>query len=155
MGQRGPVPKRSSERRRQNKDSQPLKVTVAGPAAAMPPVDPEWHPIAQRTYESLAESGQSEFYEPSDWALAYLGAESMSRDLQPQFVGLAERTGEPVFASIPLKGASLAAYLKWSGLLGMTMGDRLRMGIELERGPVDEETPAGVTAIADYRSRLA
>jgi hypothetical protein len=45
-----------------------------------PPSAPEyWHPLATGWYDSLAVSGQSRFYEPSDWAYAYLLAESITR----------------------------------------------------------------------------
>ena len=46
------------------------------------------HPAARRWFESLAESGQSAFYEPSDWATAYVLAETMSRELRPRVVGV-------------------------------------------------------------------
>lgn len=95
--------------------------------------DESWHPVARQWYESLAHSGQKIYYQPSDWAIAYLLAESLSLDMKPQVVGVNEETGEPVLARIPLKGASLAAYLKGFTALLATEGDRRRMQIELER----------------------
>src|SRR6478609_9459090 len=86
VGARGPVPKRSEERRRRNKPkSKPAKPKVAGKVKPPKP-DTSWHLVAKRWFESLAKSGQSEFYEPSDWAMAAVLAESMSRDLKEQVV---------------------------------------------------------------------
>jgi hypothetical protein len=114
----------------------------------MIPADEDWHEVARIWYESLAESGQRLEYQPSDWAVAYVLAESMSRDLFPQVIGITEE-GEIKRAAIPLKGASLAAYLKGFTALGATVGDRKRMGMELERGSnkgkgKDEPTGDGV-----------
>jgi hypothetical protein len=97
------------------------------------PGDEKWHPVALQWYESLGQSGQKIFYQPSDWAIAYLLAESLSRDMKPQFLGVNPETGEPIMGTIPLKGASLAAYLKGFTALMATEGDRRRLSIELER----------------------
>lgn len=147
MGARGPVPKRSSERRRRNKESKPQKVaSKSKPKAAKAPTTPEpgrrpakktWHPIAREWYDSLDESGQSEFFEPSDWAAAFYVAEVMSRHLK------AKRLSAQLFASI------------WQamGELLTTEGARRRVQIEIEREEEKPE-PASVTAIADYRQRV-
>lgn len=156
MGARGPVPKRSEQRRRANKPATP--VTKAPTASAVivdaPEPSEEWHPVARRLYESLRVSGQARFYEPSDWATAYLMAESISLDLKPQFIGFRE-TGrfetEAEYAVIPLKGASLAAYLKALGNLLATEGDRRRASLELQRGQVvDEDEAAAEAAVVTY-----
>ena len=154
-GAGGPPPKRASERRRRNKPDFPITTAPGAPHVEVPEPDPDWHPVARRWYESLAASGQSQFYEPSDWATAYLLAESISRDLKPQVVGLHPETGKPVRAAIPMKGASLAAYLRGMTSLMVTEGDRRRARLELERpGAVEKDTPAGVTALDEYRKAL-
>jgi hypothetical protein len=135
MGSRGPVPKRSDQRRRQNKKPKPATAPSAVEKVIRPPVNAKWHPAAKRWYTSLAKSGQAAFYEPSDWAIAYLVAESISRDLKPQVVGIHPETGKAVMATIPMKGASLAAYSKVMTNLLVTEGDRRRAGIELQRPP--------------------
>lgn len=190
MGKRGPVPKHSDERRRQNKgpsakdllyeEAKRLDIpgrskmskaeleravkshgespvlTGTARAAKMPPADEKWHRIARRWYDSLAESGQSEFYESSDWALAQIVAESISRDLKPQVVGVNEETGEPVMAVIPMKGASLGAYLKSMTALMVSEGDRRRAGIELKRAaPEAEPEDPKVAVLDEYRQRLS
>lgn len=148
---RGPIPKRSDQRRRRNASN---KVETA-PGAAEVPIpapDEDWHPIAIQWYESLAESGESVFYEPSDWATAYIIAESISRDLLPQFVGSNPITGNDIVRSIPMKGANLAAYLKAMNNLMVTEGDRRRYRLELERGDPDtSEEDAKVAQMAEYK----
>src|SRR5690242_6765714 len=132
-GSGGPVPKRSDQRRRRNKPEGGEITKAAGAEkVAVPRADADWHPVAKRWFNSLAKSGQSRFYEPSDWATAFLIAESMSRDLLPQVVGVTDK-GEVVRDTIPLKGASLGAYLRAFSTLLTTEGDRRRMKLELER----------------------
>lgn len=70
--------KRNDERRRTNADGQ-NRVAYASGAVPVPPAGRGWHPVARRWYASLRESGQSAFYEPSDWAMAHVVAEAMSR----------------------------------------------------------------------------
>lgn len=158
MGARGPVPKRSSERRRRNKESKPTKAKAGKPkAAAKPKAKPDqvavtdaieipgrrpakktWHPIAREWYDSLADSGQAEFFEPSDWSAAFYVAEVMARHLQ------AKRLSAQLFGSIWMA----------MGELLTTEGARRRARIELEREAGGDEQPAGVTAISDYRKRV-
>ena len=70
MGVTGPIPKRSSERVRRNKDEALEKVQAIG--VVRPPAlgltDP--HPLVVDLFLSLDESAQSRFYEPSDWQYA-------------------------------------------------------------------------------------
>lgn len=155
MGARGPAPKRSTQRRRTNKESTPE--TSAGAATvAIPKPSTNWHRAALAWYRSLEDSGQSKFYEPSDWAVAWLIAESMSRDLKPQVVGVSELTGKPVRAQIPMKGASLAAYLKAMTALMVTEGDRRRARLELERGGGEDDTGSpDIPSLDAYRARFA
>lgn len=155
MGSRGPHGKRPEERRRRNKDEGVRTEGTATPNVEMPPADDSWHPIAKAWYEALGASGQSEFYEPSDWAMAQVVAESISRDLEPQVVGIAEKTGEAVFEKVPMKGASLSAYLKAMTALMVSEGDRRRGGIALKRGGTDAgeraSEAAKVVAMEKYR----
>ena len=118
--------------------------------------DADWHPLAVRLWNGAIASGQVRFYEPSDYETLRLTCHSLSLDLREQYVGVtAAPNSEPIFAVVPLKGASLSAYLKAFGLLGMTEGDRRRMRIELEHGPqVDEHEERANATITDLRSRL-
>lgn len=153
----GPPPKRSGQRRRQNPPEPGQEVTKAptpGKVTAPRP-DPKWHPVAKRLYLSLAKSGQSAFYTESDYGTAYLLAESISRELNPQPFPMKGPGGETFYemVSLPPKGASLAAWLKGLTSLMATEGDRRRARLELER-PVPEEAKADVSELAQYRNRI-
>ncbi|MGW2364962.1 phage terminase small subunit [Streptomyces sp. NPDC001667] len=141
MGARGPVPKRASARRRRNIPDGPDVVNVPSAPGTVPWPEPEgtWHPIARDWYSSLALSGQSQFYEPSDVATARYVAEAMSRNLDA-----GARFSAQLFAAV---NSAMTELLT-------TEGARRRVRIELERAPAEAETPAGVTAIADYRTAL-
>lgn len=137
MGERGPVPKRTAVRRRRNTDEHgPVTTGAAAKRVPVPRADPEWHPIAQRWFKSLKDSGQAHWYEPSDWATAYYVAEAMNRNLvQGRF-----------------SGQLFAAVMSAMTELLTTEGARRRARLELEREESAED--ATVTAIADYRSVL-
>lgn len=147
MGLRGPAPKRAETRIRRNADYRPITEGEAGlhtPAPMEP--DEAWHPIAIETWHSFEESGQSRFFEASDWAKLYLVCETMSRELKPQFIGMAkdvkvvevngrEEVHEvmvPKAGTIPIKGASLSALNTMMTSLLMTEADRRRLSIELK-----------------------
>ena len=116
----GRVPKRSAERRRRNKVPGTEKVQVTG--VVKPPATPRGlHPVARRWFASLKESGQSQFYEPSDWAAALYVAEAMTKSL----------------TASSFSAASFGAV--WSAMseLLTTEGARRRVRLELERQPVE------------------
>lgn len=155
MGERGPVPKRSSQRRRRNKPEDGVEVDQAQGAAKVPvpKANSKWHPIAKRWFEALAASGQSHFYEPSDWATAELLAEAISRELRPKVVGITE-AGDPVKAETAITGSALQALLKGMSSLLVTEGDRRRARVELERPkPESEGGGGGVAWLDDARRR--
>ncbi len=185
----GPPPKRSDERRRVNVPAAgPVeKVDISQIAwddegsleylIKQPIIIPEtpkvaageenagqedWHPIALEFWESLKCSGQALYWEPSDWAVAKLMCESISRDLKPQVVGVMQpsetQPGEVIRERIPFKGASLGAYLKAFGQLMLTEGERRRLSIEIQRTRSEVQKPVEgtVTKITDRRqARLA
>lgn len=131
------------------------------PDAKVLPGSEDWHPIALEFWESLKRSGQALYWEPSDWMVAKLMCESISRDLKPQVVGIMQPSetaaGEVIRERIPLKGASLGAYLKAFGQLMLTEGERRRLSIELQRTRIEPRPePGTVTKITDRRqARLA
>lgn len=146
MGSRGPVPKRSDQRRRVNKPEVPVEHTP--PAAVVPvaaftapaPSD-EWNETARDWYVALQESGQSGWYQPSDWMEAFVAAEVLSRMLE------ASRFSAQLFA----------AWSSHTVRLLVTEGDRRRVRIELERAAVaaDPDEAAGVAKMDEWRGRLA
>lgn len=110
--------------------------TVTPPAA-----DERWHITAKNWYNSLAQSGQSLLYEPSDWATAWVIAESLSRDMGRRFLGFSTVTGEAEYGYTGLNGSSLSAYLKAMSMLLVTEADRRRAGVKLMRAEATEEVP--------------
>lgn len=165
MAEHGPMPKRPEERRRRNKADAPTDTVEMRGSVEVPPSNPRWHTLALQLYEALETSGQSRFFEPSDWAAAQVLAESLSRDLKQQVIGVATvkktdletgfktETPKVVKAYLPIKGASMAAYLKAFAALGVSEGDRRRIGIFVKRS--SEKPPlASVTAMDDARNLL-
>lgn len=71
MAQYGPVPKRSEERIRRNKpDIEITKIEAVGDVVQPELGFPDPHPIIVDFWESIGESGQTKYYEPSDWQFA-------------------------------------------------------------------------------------
>ncbi|MFJ3289983.1 hypothetical protein ACIPMW_32445 [Streptomyces sp. NPDC086669] len=139
MGTHGPIPKRSEERRRRNKDDGPELVQApSGPPSELPELpdpDPNWHEIAVDWYLSLRDSGQAVFYQASDWAMARYAAELMSRGLN---------------SDRPPNGQYVAALNSVMASLLTTEGDRRRARIELERKPAGPKL-ASVKPLDAYR----
>lgn len=140
MGAHGPIPKRSEERRRRNQDDGPelIQAPSGGPEDLpdLPEPDALWHPIAADWYLSLRESGQSAFYEPSDWAMSRYAAHVMSQVL------LSERGPN---------GQLVAALNSVMSSLLTTEGDRRRARMELERKKPDGPKLASVSPLDSYR----
>lgn len=152
VASRGPVSKRSEERIRTNAPDDGIEITKSAGAAVVevPAPDEDWHAVAYDWYLSLDESGQSRFYEPSDWMTAYILAEQLSRLLNPRPTGM---FGQDM-KEIPMSGSDLSGLLKGMASLMVTEGDRRRMRLELTRAPDEGELPAGVVAIGSARSAL-
>jgi len=135
------VPARSDQKRRRNAPESPVEcVEVVGEVFAPDPSE-EWHDTAKAWYRSLSDSGQSRYFEPSDWQAAHFCAALMHQAL----------TGDV--------NAQLVAQVRgmMTDLL-TTEGARRRAGIELERrlATTDGEKKASgnVTHMADRRKRL-
>lgn len=131
------IPKRSEQQlghRTKAEKSRVTKVPVAADPVEAPPVDPEWHPIARDWFTSLAESGQSQFMEPSDWAAARFAAEVMTKNLA------SSRFSAQLFAAV------------WTAMndLLTTEASRRKVRMEIERGGGQDE-PADVAKLDDWR----
>ncbi len=114
----GPVPKHSSERLRTNKDVVPIETISMVGNVEKPPLgmdDP--HPLTVSLYNSLADSAQAKYYEPSDWEFARFTM---------HFIDKLLRNSTPSAVML----ASVNTML--SNLL-VTEGDRRRVRIEVER----------------------
>lgn len=133
----GPVPKRSDQVRRTNNKGTQEKVHVEGPVE-IPAPNSKWHPSARLVWDSLPKSGQSRYYEPSDWALAYVLMDDLSHYLRSR--------------SRP--GVKLSAILSGLTSLLVTEGDRRRVRMEIERASHDDDVPEAdpqVAIMANYR----
>ncbi|QDP44208.1 terminase small subunit [Streptomyces phage Celia] len=140
MGTRGPVPNRSEDlarpRERKGGDAKAVTKGVARPTS-VPNADRDWHPIARKVWDGAKASGQTDFYQASDWAILY----SLCDDLS-------------AFKKSKVRSAQMAQTLYSAlGNLLLTEGDRRRAGIELNEPP-DESEAASVVAIADYKKEL-
>lgn len=137
MGSRGPVPKRSEERVRRNVEDAPVeKLHVQGEVE--PPelglADP--HPMIVDFYESLKESAQSRFYEPSDWQFARVTMHFLDQQVK---------------SSRP-SGQTLATLSSMLTELLVSEGARRRVRLEVERNQAE----AKVLDVADrFRELLA
>jgi hypothetical protein len=104
----------------------------------VPEPDPAWHPLIRDLYESAGRSGQSAFWEPTDWNMLRIGSEVMSQQLN---------SGRP----------SAVMFAAWDALMArllMTEGDRRRLRLELERDkPEDPDEAAAVASMAAWRGK--
>ncbi|MGW3323892.1 phage terminase small subunit [Streptomyces virginiae] len=140
MGARGPVPNRESDlarpRSRKGSEEQGTKRGQMRPVS-IPRADPDWHEAAKKLYDSLRKSGQSDFYQQSDWAYAWALMDDFSH-----------------YKQTSKRSAQMAQTLYSAlGNLLVTEGDRRRVRIELQE-PEPETTSAAVLAIADYKQEL-
>lgn len=138
-GSGGPVPKRSTQRRRTNKPEVPIIHAPAASSlsAAAPDADELWHPLAREWFVALGKSGQAQFFEASDWAQAKVWAHLLSVEL------LKDKPSAMM----------IAAWSSGAAELLTTEGARRRMRIELERAqavdPGQEHADATVTDLMD------
>lgn len=132
---KGPIPKRSDQRRRQGSSGPELKTAPAAPVYEPPRAEESWHPLMQEWYRSLGTSGQSVFMEPSDWATARIAAFTMSQEL----------AGGAVSASM------LREFMAVANQLMTTEGARRRLRVELQRGPRAVEDRESDEVMDTYR----
>jgi hypothetical protein len=137
----GPMRNRSDdlsrERDAKRGDRMPISKGTLRPVTDVPGPDPDWHPIAQELYLSAAESGQSDFYQKSDWMLWF----SLCEDLS-YYKTMGKRSGQML----------QTIYSTMTELL-VSEGARRKVSIELHE-PEPEEDDAAVLALADYRQAL-
>jgi hypothetical protein len=162
VGQHGPIPKRSQERRRRNKtDSEgaPLEpdiVEVDEEPVTAPEPDENWHSYAIDFYLGCVDSVQAQFFEPSDWQALRMACEVQSRLLKDQPMKVADADGgERIeWVKMPVKGADLSALSKvWSSLM-VTEGDRRRLRLEIQRAAATPDLPATAEQVTQDRAAL-
>jgi hypothetical protein len=104
----------------------------------IPDADERWLPLARSWFNSLRLSGQSEFYEASDWATAVIAADTFDKFLRTYNASI------------------LAAFVRLSERLGVTAVDRKKARIELdEPGEVtDRDEIAADNVVHGWQQRL-
>ena len=120
----------------------PRFISVTSGAASdknfpIPDADKGWHPKARSWYNSLKISGQTKFWEPSDWATAVAAADAYNVFLRTHNASI------------------LAQFVRLSERLGATLSDRKKSRVELEE-PVqeDEDEEAADEAVKGWQGRL-
>lgn len=148
MGTRGPIPKREDERIRRNKDeSGPAETISVIGAVQIPELGDishlgETHPLVIDLYDSIKESANVKFYEPTDWQTARFTLYAMNEELIN-----AKHQGKPMGAM------KLTAISQLMSTLLLTEGERRRSRIEIER--TSGEETGQVLDVADmFRQRL-
>ena len=110
-----------------------------GENAEQPAASEHWHPLIKDLYKSLAKSGQSAFYEPSDWQFARIQCEFLSTELK--------KGGGANGQIVAVAMAGLSDLL-------VAEGHRRRLRLELKKGgePVENQRERNVVSIS--RNRL-
>jgi hypothetical protein len=104
---------------------------------AIPTAAPHWCPQARSWYNSLVLSGQSDFYEASDWATAVCAAEAYDMFFRTHNASI------------------LGSFTRLSERLGVTITDRKRSRIELDDPePEDADEDAADKAVITWQGRL-
>lgn len=135
-GPSGPVPKRSAERGPQPYDKVIDKVQAFG-VVKKPNLGlgENPHPIITDFWESIGESAQSRYYEPSDWQYLRITLHFLNKLLN---------TGKPSAQMLTVVNQMLTDLL-------VSEGSRRRVRMEIER----ETTKDNVVNISDYFRELA
>jgi hypothetical protein len=104
---------------------------------AIPQASEKWLPQSRSWFNSLKLSGQSAFYEASDWATAVAAAQCYDIFLRTR------------------NASTLAHFVRLSERLGATVVDRKRMHIELdEPEPRDSDEEAADDAVTGWHQKL-
>ena len=104
---------------------------------AIPEADPNWRPIARSWYNSLKLSGQSDWYEASDWSTAVTAAQAYNIFLQTY------------------NAAILAQFVRLSERLAVTIADRKRAHIELlDPDVTDEDEDAADATVLSWQAKF-
>lgn len=119
MGTRGPVPKRAEDRIRRNVDEAgPVETLRVQGEIDVPDLNmPDAHPLVVDWYDSLKESAQSRYYEPSDWQTARIVAHFLDHEVK----------------SSRSNGQMVATLHSFMTDLMVSEGARRRVRLEIER----------------------
>lgn len=148
MGTRGPIPKPEDERVRRNKTEIPTeKVTGLGvvpiPDLSIGVKDAD--PFVVAFYESIRQSAQSRFYEPSDWMSVILMLRVLNEELNAVY-----QSGDNKGNKKPFGVMKLQVLNQMMSTLLLTEGDRRRVRMEIERNAKSGEEGGKVLTMADH-----
>jgi hypothetical protein len=139
------IPKRTDQLIRRNIPEVPVdKVTAIG-KVQIPALDIDHaHPLVVDLYQSLKESAQNKFYEPSDWQTARLVMFALNQELTATYKDGSVR---------PISAVKLQVINQMMASLMMTEGERRRARLEIER---DQTGASGeIVQISDlFKQRL-
>jgi hypothetical protein len=144
IGRRGqrdrPAQERALASWQDSKAAQPhsLRGNTRRAEIPIPDADEHWLPEAQSWFRSLKLSGQSEFYEASDWATAVAAAHAYDIFLRTYNASI------------------LAHFTRLSERLGVTIVDRKHARIELDepQEPQDIDEEAADNVVHGWQERL-
>ena len=137
VGKSGPVPKRSEERIRRNTTEYGTidRVNMIGDVEVPELGIKDAHPLIVDFYESLKQSGQAKYYEPSDW----------------QFARYTMYFADRLIKSVKPSSQMVAAVNNALQDLLVSEGQRRRVRMEVEREQAKGEV---VDVAAMFRERM-
>lgn len=151
LGISGPIPQPDAtlarKRTRKGGVKKPLTVGERRPSTA-PEADPDWHPIAMELFNAAKRSGQSDYYQDSDWWLLY----SLCEDLSV-YKTLRHEDDDGTVWYGRRSGQMLQTIMSSMERLLITEGDRRRVRIELHEADTPKPTLT-VVGLDLYRDRL-
>lgn len=147
-GNNGNIPKRSGSRlgHVSNAEAAGEHVTKAPGAqkVVVPHASKDWCDMARNWYNALKISGQQQFYQPSDWQMAWLLADEIHH----------YKTATDQLGRLKRSPMMLASIMTGMSLLLTTEGDRRKVHIELQGAPEAAVDP-GQVALEKYQEMLA
>jgi hypothetical protein len=136
----GPIPKRDEERIRRHENVVPLTtVPMVGTVQVPELMVQAPHELVVSLWDSLAESGQAKYYEPSDWAYAQLTMHIIDGMLK---------------SSRGISSLILSEVNKMMSNLLVTEGDRRRVRMEVARQDAKEASAKVIQASDMFRDRF-
>lgn len=143
MGTRGPLAKRSDEPRAGHSMGvhdirNRITVTEHDYRVVVPEEDPAWDNYAKWWYRSLRHSGQSKFFENSDWMSAFIAADVLSQ-----------------MCEVGYSAGLLAEWNDMASRLLVCEADRRRVNMELVNKGVDPDEQEARNDTNGWRESLA
>ncbi|WP_457062779.1 phage terminase small subunit [Mycobacteroides abscessus] len=140
------MPKREDQRVRRNEQEIPTEKVVALGRVPVPDLGLENpHPFVVEFYESIRQSAQSNYYEPSDWQFARLTMYALNEELNAVY-----QSGDNKGKKKPLGVMKLQVLNQMMSTLLLTEGDRRRVRMEIERNPGPTAEGGKVLTMADH-----